>query len=340
MYIRYFGLCFIMMACSMGHAQSLEVKTDSESSKNIVVINSEKPWRIYSGSSMQNLRKDINIAEGLKSIDTISIKTNNTFELYALESDTEVTVKGLRQLPLDGQPNFRDLGGYTTTDNRTVKWGLLFRSGQLSNLSDQDLHYLSTIPLTTIVDFRSEQESEEQKTLLPNTVSNEVLLPITPGNLSKDKVMQIVMAGDNTSAAQLLIDINEQLILHNQPQYKAFFQEVQLAEAPLMFNCTAGKDRTGLAAALLLSALGVDKKTIEEDYLLTNKFVNLTLQKVQDRFSLGEKQANVLLTLLTVQEQYLAKALSTIEQHYGTVESYLTEALDVDISLLKSKYLY
>ncbi|WP_254050233.1 tyrosine-protein phosphatase [Myroides sp. N17-2] len=338
--MRYLELSILMMVCSIGHAQSLEVKIDGENSKNIVIINSEKYWRIYSGNSMQNLRKDINIAEGLKTIDTISSKPNNTFELYALETDTEVTVEGLRQLPLDGQPNFRDLGGYTTTDNRTVKWGLLFRSGQLSSLSDQDLHYLSTIPLTTIVDFRSEQESEEQKTLLPSTVLNEVLLPITPGNLSKDMVMQIVMDGDNTSAAQLLIDINEQLILHNQPQYKAFFQEVQQAEAPLMFNCTAGKDRTGLAAALLLSALGVDQKTIEEDYLLTNKFVNLSLQKVQDHFNLAEEQANVLLTLLTVQEQYLAKALSTIEQNYGTVECFLTEALEVDITLLKSKYLY
>ncbi|MGL4583834.1 MAG: tyrosine-protein phosphatase [Flavobacterium sp.] len=338
--MRYLELGFLMMICSMGYAQSLEVTTDRKSSKNIVIINSEKPWRIYSGSSMQNLRKDINIAEGLKTIDTISIKTNNTFELYALETDTKVTVEGLRQLPLDGQPNFRDLGGYTTTDNRTVKWGLLFRSGQLSNLSDHDLHYLSTIPLTTIVDFRSEQESEEQKTLLPNTVSNEVLLPITPGNLSKDRVMKMVMEGDNKSAEQLLIDINEQLILHNQSQYKAFFKEVQQAEAPLMFNCTAGKDRTGLAAALLLYALGVDQKTIEEDYLLTNKFVNLNIQKVQERFSVGEKQANVLLTLLTVEEQYLAKALNTIEQHYGTVECFLTETLEVDISLLKSKYLY
>lgn len=286
---------------------------------------------------MQNLKKDNCGTQG----NVISSEKNqNSFELYISKTDTETTVKGLRQLPLDGQSNFRDLGGYKTVDQKTVKWGQLFRSGQLSNLTDKDLHYLSTIPLKTIIDFRSEEESKEQVTLLPPTVSNEVLLPIKPGNLSKNNVMQIVMDANDVLANKLLVDINEQLVLHNQDEYKAFFKEVERADAPLMFNCTAGKDRTGLAAALLLTALGVDKETVREDYLLTNQCVSLNTLNIQEQFDLNDDQANVLLTLFTVKEQYLDKALSTIEQHYNTVENFLTDALKVDIALLKSKYLY
>ncbi|MCC9042166.1 tyrosine-protein phosphatase [Myroides sp. M-43] len=286
---------------------------------------------------MRNLKKDNN---SIQRTDVISTKNIETFELCVLETDTEITVSGLRQLPLEGQSNFRDLGGYKTKDNRIVKWGQLFRSGQLSNLTTRDLNYLSSIPLTTIIDFRSEEESIEQKTLLPSTVSNEILLPIRPGNLSKNNVMKIVMDANDELANKLLVDINEQLVLHNQNEYKAFFKEVQGANAPLMFNCTAGKDRTGLAAALLLTALGVDINTVREDYLLTNQCVNLDTLNMQEKFLLNDDQTNVLLTLFTVKEQYLNKALTTIEQHYSTVESFLIDALDVDIPLLKSKYLY
>lgn len=286
---------------------------------------------------MQDLKNDNCNAEG--SI-IFSKKIKESFELSILETDTEVTVKGMRQLPLEGQSNFRDLGGYKTIDHKTVKWGRLFRSGQLSNLTDNDLHYLSTIPLKTIIDFRSEEETKDQITLLPPTVSNEVLLPIKPGNLSKNNVMQIVIDANDELANKLLIDINEQLVLHNQEEYKAFFKEVQEAEDPLMFNCTAGKDRTGLAAALLLTALGVDTETVREDYLLTNQYISLDTLNLQQQFQLNDEQANVLLTLFTVKEQYLNKALITIEQHYHSIENYLTETLDVDIALLKSKYLY
>lgn len=286
---------------------------------------------------MQNLKDDNCDAEG---IGMTSTKNIDSFKLYVLETDAEVTVEGLRQLPLEGQSNFRDLGGYKTIDHKTVKWGQLFRSGQLSKLTDKDLHYLSTIPLKTIIDFRSIEETKEQVTLLPPTVSNEVLLPIKPGNLSRNNVMQIVIDANDELANKLLVDINEQLVLQNQEEYKAFFKEVQRADAPLMFTCTAGKDRTGLAAALLLTALGVDKNTVREDYLLTNQCVTLDTLNIQEQFQLNDEQANVLLTLFTVKEQYLDKALITIEQHYHSVENFLTEALDVDIALLKSKYLY
>ncbi len=289
---------------------------------------------------MQNLQKGHCLIETDSDVERSSTPNQSVLDLNTTHKGLEVANNRLRHIPLQGQSNFRDLGGYQTEDNKTVKWGCLFRSGQLSNLTALDLDYLSSLPLTTIVDFRSEEESEEQKTLLPKTVTNEILLPITPGNLSKNQVMQIVQEGDIGLATKFLVDINEQLVLHNQSQYKAFFKEVECSEAPLMFNCTAGKDRTGLAAALLLSALGVNQHTVIEDYLLTNQYVNLDIQRIQKQFNLETQQAETLLTLFTVQEQFLDKALNTIEEYYTSVEQYLTEILEVDIALLKAKYLY
>ncbi|SDH27700.1 protein-tyrosine phosphatase [Myroides phaeus] len=329
-----------MLMGTKGSNQTIDLKTDKKNNKTIAIIKATQPWKLYKANSSFVINANQEIASG-NSNDFISLETIPSFQLFALGNNKNFDFTGLRCLPLEGQNNFRDLGGYKTIEGKTVKWGLLFRSGQLSELTDNDLCYLSSIPLRTIVDFRTNEERDSQITRLPSSTLNDISLPISPGNLSREIVENMIYKGNVEKTIQFLTDINEQLILTNQEQYKAFFTILQKNTTPLMYNCTAGKDRTGLATALLLSALGVDNDTILADYLLTNTFVNLSIDLVKDKYLfINDKQAEALMTLQTVKKEYLLKALETINQHYNSVESYLTNQLAVDIPLMKELYLY
>lgn len=329
-----------MFMSTKGFNQTIEFETDIKNKETIVVIKAQTPWKIYSVNSTNKLNLENEIASGMSN-DSLSLGQNFSFQLFAFEINQRFDIKGLRNLPLEGQNNFRDLGGYETIDGRTIKWGLLFRSGQLSKLTDSDLNYLASIPLQTIIDFRTEEERNSQVAKLPNSVHKNNLLPVTPGNLSRELVEKMINEGDVEKTIQFLTDINEQLILLNQDQYKEFFAVLQTNSTPIMYNCTAGKDRTGLATALLLSSLGVDKETIIHDYLLTNTYANVSIASVREQYNLSnDKQAEALYTLLTVKQEYLLKALQTIEDNYGSVESFLTNQLAVDIDLMKKLYLY
>ncbi|MHC5354437.1 tyrosine-protein phosphatase [Myroides sp. LJL115] len=242
---------------------------------------------------------------------------------------------------LESQPNFRDLGGYVNQKNKKIKTGLIFRSGQLDNLTSKDIQTLNDINLHTNVDFRSEQEIANKKNELPISITEVVELCINPGNLSFDNLQQIISQGNAKAADQFLMSINQQLVLDNQAQYRAFFELLQYDHSmPMVFNCTAGKDRTGFAAALFLSAMDVNRELIYNDYLQTNKRVQTTIKSIIEEHNLKQPdQIQTIINLMSVKKGYLQCAFDTITQHYTSIENYLHTILNVDIALLQRKYL-
>ncbi|MDR2490499.1 MAG: tyrosine-protein phosphatase [Spirochaetaceae bacterium] len=193
-------------------------------------------------------------------------------------------------LPIAGAYNVRDVGGYQTTDGKTVKTGLLYRSGDLNRLFDRDTDYLFyELGIKTVVDFRSVTERAENPDIRRNKAVD-VHLPIednyvapysrvTTDGTSGDDVMlngYTYLGGGSytytprggTATTRNGADTNGSI-----DQYKAFFTELKNADKPLLFHCSAGKDRTGVAAAFLLAILGVDKETIISDYLKSGEYV-------------------------------------------------------------------
>ena len=244
----------------------------------------------------------------------------------------------MRLLPIEGAYNFRDLGGYTGTDGRRIKWRKLIRSGDFAELSETDLSYLSEIPLLSVVDFRSEKETELIRNRIPSSVRNVYHLPIDAGNLAprfKEFMENPDMGAEeiHSKTAALMEELYNELITTCSSAYKSFFQILQQEETPLLFHCTAGKDRTGVAAALVLSALGVERSVIYDDYLLTNS----TLQGKYDY--LKEQYGSIISFFSRVKTEFLESAFKGIEVQYGGVENYLTQVLDVDIEHLRALYL-
>ena len=237
-----------------------------------------------------------------------------------------------RHLPMEGGYNFRDLGGYKNTEGKTTQWGKIFRSDDLSSLVKNDLDYLSKIPLVSVVDFRSENEIQKAPDKIPDSVKGKYLYSIKPGNLDASQMLSPEM---NIPIDRLMTElyglfVTDSVIID---QYRKFFALLQdTSQIPLLFHCSAGKDRTGMAAAFILFALGVDEETVMEDYLLSNKYlegkyVHIIAQYPQLKPAFGVKR------------EYLEIALNQIKQDHGSIENYLQNILNVDILQFRKMYL-
>lgn len=236
-----------------------------------------------------------------------------------------------RNLPFERVHNFRDLGGYLGASQRTVSWGSLFRSAQLSGMTEKDHALFRELGVELVFDFRRDDEREREPTPINAAIAELISLAITPG--SADGLWSELARGRATADDMVLLmeAINRDLILNQAASYRQLFERLLQSKKRVLIHCAAGKDRTGVAAALLLSALGVDRATIMQDYLLTNHFLPLEteLERMLSRFAQAGNApvAAALRPVLEARESYLAAAFATIDEHFGSTSTYLHEQL-------------
>jgi protein-tyrosine phosphatase len=242
-----------------------------------------------------------------------------------------------RLLPLEGAHNFRDVGGYETSEGRRVRWGALYRSDKLSELTDDDVAYLSRLSLKRVIDFRSDGEYEREPDRLPAGVVV-TRLPIDGSGLDPSQIETLIREGDAEATAQILVAGNEAVIREFSPQYRAFL--LALAEPenlPLLFHCTGGKDRAGFGAALALLAVGVPRDVVMRDYLLTREYTaEITAQQIRRMrlMTLGSVNAEAFAALADARPEYLQAAFDTIDADYGSTQAYIRDGLRIDAATL------
>lgn len=223
----------------------------------------------------------------------------------------------IAQSMLGGASNFRDIGGYKTVSGERVRHGRVFRSDHLAGLTSSDQTILQALPLTHSIDFRGVVEREALQYEVPGTTV--VSLPIEP--TAAKKVLQLVENGYQPADSEIVEIMCETYrgFVHDQAAtFGQFFRILLTNTTPIVFHCTAGKDRTGFAAALLLSAMGVDRDTVMEDYLLSNKLYR------RDPALEGHGPSNALSVLWQVQPAFLQAAFEALDSKYGGVSRYLT----------------
>ena len=250
-----------------------------------------------------------------------------------------------RKLPFTGAHNFRDLGGYKTSDGKTVKWGKVYRSDNLHSLTDEDLKYMERLNLKSVVDFRSDEErNEEPDRLTPDMTP--ILLPIKfePEGVT-ETLMRDLTFGDLDSS-NLLRDFNVILIKEFTEEYRDFFRHiVDNGGEPFVLHCTAGKDRAGFGSAMILTVLGVPREKIIEDYLLTNTYVSDHVESKLLETELKtffRADSDNLRKINLVEERYIQAAFDTIDSHWGGMDQYISEGLNLteeDINKIKDYYL-
>ena len=227
-----------------------------------------------------------------------------------------------RSLKLAGASNFRDLGGYTGADARPVRWRRLFRSDHLAALTPQDAEVFTSLGVTRVFDFRGRDERAAVPYELPGVAQHP--LPIEPTVVQRMK--DLLDAGQAVTPAhtvELMQETYRAFVHDNAARFAALFQHLLDSDAPLVFHCTAGKDRTGFAAALILLALDVPRPVVMRDYLLTNQLYRMPAPHD------SRAPREVLQVLWRVQEDFLNAALDIVEQEDGGVRGYLSRELRV-----------
>lgn len=256
--------------------------------------------------------------------------------------------------PLEREHNFRDLGGLRTGGGRRVHAGRLFRSGHWGKFTDDELGLVAVHGIERVIDFRIAEEVSANPDRLP-AGARHVHLPIEGTGVPIGEVNAAIIAGEpDRIAPDYLQSANRSYVLDHVSEYRAFMRHVLDSDGrPLAFHCTAGKDRAGLAAALLLSALGVERDEIWRDYLRSNVarvelnaammrdfIVNVTAKFGAERARRMDLRA--IENLLVVRREYLQAAWDAIDDHYGGVDAYLREGLSLgggDIDALRGRYL-
>ena len=246
-----------------------------------------------------------------------------------------------RKLSMDGSYNTRELGGYKTTDGKSVKWGVLFRSDKLSDISLEDQKYLKNLGIQRIVDFRSKTEKTEDPDKIPDGMTY-IEMPIEVDGAMRTKIEAILKGEINRNVKDFLIEANEEFIKNYSHIYSKFLKDLAKEQKPTMFHCTAGKDRAGFAAAITLIAIGVSKEDAINDYMKTNEYTAERIDEMISKIelmSLYQTDGELLRPLLGVEREYLEAAFKTAENEYGSIENYIRSGLNIsekEIQQLKS----
>ncbi|MEO0463486.1 MAG: tyrosine-protein phosphatase [Pseudomonadota bacterium] len=258
---------------------------------------------------------------------------------FLLSSKSGASEKvAVRLLPLEGGRNFRDLGGYETEDGKTVKWGRVYRSGVMSGLTDGDYEYLSDLGITTVCDFREADERDaeptdwrageiEYMTFAPPADDSEraMFAPLMDPESTPEDVRQAMAAGYPGIAER------------EGAGYTAMFDQLAAGSIPLAFNCSAGKDRAGTAAAMLLTALGVPRETVVADYALSGTYVDYMKEFVERADEdadgpyafLAKLPREKVAPLMESNPIYIESTLDAMAEKHGSVLDYIKVEFDV-----------
>ena len=260
------------------------------------------------------------------------------------KTDNAFQNEDYRLLPMDGAHNTRELGGYKTTDGKSVKWGMLYRSDKLSDISDTDQAYLQDLGIKKIIDFRSKEEKEEDPDIIPKGIDY-IEMPISVDGAMRSKIEAVLKGETNKDVKSFLIDANKEFVSNYTDVYEDFLRNLIDDDGPTLFHCTAGKDRAGFAAAITLIALGVSKEDVINDYMKTNQFTKERIEEIIGQIelmTLYQTDAEILRPLLGVEREYIETAFQTAEEKYGSLENFIRDGLNIsdeDIQKLRNKFI-
>jgi protein-tyrosine phosphatase len=265
-------------------------------------------------------------------------------------------VTAVRRLPLDGAINFRDVGGYRTNDGRFVRWGVVYRSDQLSDLTANDYIYLNRLGIRLECDLRTPGERSRQPTHWQGATPEVLNAPIL-----KDSDLSAVIAPmpkgqflKRLAAAQASSDVPvnglyDRFVVEFVESYARVFHRIAYGTGASVTHCSAGRDRTGVFNAVLLTALGVPWDVVVDDYLLTDRYrlsdanVERTRLEYQKQYDLDEPPpAAAVRAMGALHKSTMERAFATIESTYGSFDGFVRDGLKMtpdDLAVLKARLL-
>lgn len=239
-----------------------------------------------------------------------------------------------------GTQNTRDLGNLTNKYGEKIKKNLLYRSDNLSNLTDDDISKCKSLGIERIIDFRSLKEKTKEPNRLINNIEY-IELPIEIENEFLENLLIDIEKNNYMMIKSKMCDFYKNLITKHYNVYKKFLELLIDKKVPTLFHCTAGKDRTGWATFIILYILDFKIETIIDDYLQSNYY--LDTQKIKNTLIKKKLNAEVKNLIFKVNKYYIDSSLSEIKKKFISVDNYLQNILNISVkdkNILKSYYLF
>ncbi|WP_167020834.1 tyrosine-protein phosphatase [Chitinophaga sp. Cy-1792] len=258
--------------------------------------------------------------------------------LFPVAAFAQLADSTVRLVHMQGACNFRDVGGYKTKDGKTVVWGKVYRSADVSKLTAQDLDTLQQRHIHTVYDFRGQKESAA-----------------APDHLLPDTKYLLCPAGSDSlpTPAQMIAYLKNGGFLekfYGDPtpfgaRYKPLFQELLRlpANEAVMYHCTGGRDRTGMATALFLYALNVPEETIAADFTASNVYLEpMNKQMFKGMAQMAGIDESTARNAMALKPEHLQIMFAGIKKQYGSVENFFDKELGIgkaELKILRAKYL-
>jgi protein-tyrosine phosphatase len=325
-------------------SEAVTVERDDQGHFNIHWDGVVSPSSIYASFSPDASVNPVLIAKinGQKSVQVSGLEPGRRPYFRIQENNGTSFTVAERFLPLKSTLNFRDIGGYETVNGKRVKWGLVYRAANMTRVTESDQRYLANLGIRLICDVRTPFEAWRRRDVLPPGVRY-LNCPV----YEKEPVKFWMLLFQRRRLRQVLFNLYITWII----DYAASVHGEILKHLsdpdnlPAIVHCTAGKDRTGMAMALLLCALGVPEEKVVEDYSLSNLVAPLYIKSTQSKVKkvrwLGFKIEH-LYPLIATPPNVMRNMLAYIHQAYGSIEEYLLNAAGLEkhhLSLLRENLL-
>ena len=257
-----------------------------------------------------------------------------------------MTMANLQNLPIqldfEGPNNFRELGGYPVGQGKYLQRHRLYRSDHLARLTEADQQRLGQLGIRTVIDLRRESERQDSPNQVADSAIQQLWLPVRAEGADVRKLRRGLETGEITAADAdaYLRQANLEFVRRFAGAYARFFEVLlEPANYPIVFHCTAGKDRAGFAAALVLLMCGASQETVFHDYLATNHctahYVNGIIDGLEDMPQM-KAAPDAIRTLMQVRVEYLQVALEAIDADHGSMEAFFDQALAMDVARRES----
>jgi len=310
----------------------------------------KKPVKVYGGTTVDGIdRKKVlaQVPAGGSGTTVTGLDPTTRYYFALVPGSGSGTIVADRSLHLESAPNARDLGGYRTASGQTVQWGKVFRADALSKSTDADLDRLTDLGIKVVCDFRGPSEVTADGTdKLPAGVQLVSLPVFDASNDQNAKIRSALISGDRAQqeqvfgggrGAQVLIDGGKFFVTDAtaRQQFGAMLERLaDSRQLPAVLHCTAGKDRTGWASAVVLAILGVPHDTIVSDYLATNQYsAALTESRINSVRSLLY-DPELLRPLIEARREYLEASFEAADTEYGSFDKYVSKGLGINKATL------
>jgi len=266
----------------------------------------------------------------------VTLKNRQSRPFFTIAGRQDSVLVANRLVNFKRVANFRDLGGIKTQDGRVVKWGRIFRSGNLSGLKKSEFDKFKDLNIQTVYDLRTSHEIDGKEDRLPAEIKY-IHVPTVKDN--EGQIAQLrakVIAGkiSEKEAKEQTTAFYKGAVSINVGSLRDLIGQIAESEEPVLYHCSAGKDRTGIVSALILSILNVDRKTIMDEYLMSNYYRRKKTEKLLGKAKLAKiikpgMNLKAIEVFMTVDEEFMNAVFEVIDKQYGGTDRFIENQLQI-----------